>query len=195
MDRERFETLMQALCAAKRVEATEALLMGYWLGCQGLSDSDFTRAAERALRESDFMPSPHELRSLAGEEQVEAKAIHAWATVLRSIGAVGSYQSVDFGPLVNAVVRAMGGWVELCGREGEELREWGRKEFETTYRKLSGSSYLSEMGEHLAGICERTNKALGVGCAPVKLLDAGKTGQLAEANHANASMRTRRDET
>lgn len=178
MDRVRFTTLLQALCAAKRVEATEALQLGYWLGCQGLSDDDFTKAIERALRESNFMPSPHELRALAGEEQIETKAIHAWATVLRSIGAVGSYQSVDFGPLVNAVIRSMGGWVELCGRDSEELREWGRKDFESTYKRLAGSAYLGEMGEHLAGICERTNKALGVASKPVRLLDAKATKDL-----------------
>lgn len=172
MDRDRFTTLLQALCASKRVEATEALLMGYWIGCQGLTDEQFSQAIERALRESNFMPSPHELRGLAGEEQVETRAIHAWATVLRSIGAVGSYQSVDFGPLVNAVVRAMGGWVELCGRDGDELREWGRKDFEATYKRLASSQYLAEMGEHLAGICERTNKALGTPATVVRLLDA-----------------------
>lgn len=172
MDRDRFTMLMQALCAAKRVEATEALLMGYWIGCQGLTDGDFSKAIERALRESNFMPSAHELRGLAGEEQIETKAIHAWATVLRSISAVGSYQSVDFGPLVNAVVRAMGGWVELCGRDGEELREWGRKDFEATYKRLAGSEFLGDMGKHLAGICERSNKALGAPVAVVRLLDA-----------------------
>jgi len=172
MDPVRFDTLMRALCAAKRAEATEALLMGYWMGCKGIPDDEFTKSIERALQETDGMPSPHQLRMLAGEEQVETKAIRAWATVLRSIGAVGSYQSVDFGPLVNAVIRAMGGWVELCGRDSEELREWGRKDFEATYKRLAGSQFLGEMGGHLAGIHERTNKALGCVPDPVKLLDA-----------------------
>lgn len=172
MDKVKFGTLLKALCASKRVEATEALAMGYWIGCAGLTGDQFARAVERALRETDFMPSPHELRQLAGEEQIEAKAIRAWVTVLHSISAVGAYQSVDFGPQVNAVVRAMGGWSELCSRDSEDLREWGRKDFEATYRRLAGSEMLGEMGAHLAGITERTNVALGKASEPVRLLDA-----------------------
>jgi hypothetical protein len=181
MDRARFATLMKALCAAKRIEATEALLMGYWIGCQGLTDEAFAQAIGRSLRETDKMPSPHELRRLGGEEQAETRAIHAWATVLRSISTVGAYQSVDFGPLVNAVVRAMGGWVELCGRNGENLREWGRKDFEATYRRLAGSALIGEMGAHLGGICERTNKALGQAPEIIRLLDAESPGKLLTA--------------
>lgn len=178
MDAERFDTLLRALAAAKGKEATEALLMGYWIGCQGLTDAELTMAIERALRETDGMPSPHRLRELAGEEQVETRAIHAWATVLRSISAVGSYQSVDFGPLVNSVIRAMGGWVALCGRDGEELREWGRKDFEATYKRLAASAYQGEMGAHLAGITEQTNAALGIAAKPVRLLDAKTSFQM-----------------
>lgn len=180
MDRELFVTLMKALCATKRVEATEAFLMGYWIGCAGLSDDDFRKAIERALRETDgFMPSPNELRKMGGEEQVETRAIHAWATVLRAIGSVGSYTSVDFGTLTNAVIRSMGGWVELCNRDSEELREFGRKDFEKTYRSLAGSTYLAEMGEYLPGICERMNKAIGAPSNVVRMLDAKQAPKLA----------------
>lgn len=181
MDVERFKTLLLALAAAKQVEATEAFQMGYWIGCDGLTDDEFTVAIQRAIRETVFMPSPKELRELAGEEQVETRAIHAWATVLRSIGAHGAYQSVDFGPLVNSVIRSMGGWVELCSRDSDDLREWGRKEFEQTYRRLASSAFVEEMGEHLSGICERSNKALATPVNVVRLLDARTPLQLSGA--------------
>lgn len=177
MDKPKFLTLLQALCATKRVEATAALQLGYWIGCNDLTDEQFRQAATRAVRECEFMPSPNELRRLAGEDQVEAMATHAWTQVLKAISAVGSYQSVDFGPLVNAVVRSMGGWVELCGTDGDELRKWGRKDFEATYNRFAGSRFLGEMGEHLAGISERSNKALGVDAKVVKLLDAVVTSR------------------
>lgn len=187
MGKPEFVTLLLALAAQFRVEASEAFITGYWIGCQDLAYDDFAKGVQWALRECDFMPSAHQLRLLSGEESVETKAIHAWTVVLRSMSAVGAYKSVDFGPLVNSVVRAMGGWVELCNQDSEELREWGRKTFEATYKRLATSGVIAEMGAHLSGLCERTNTALGVAAIPVKLLDAALTLALEADEERKAS--------
>ena len=175
MTEEKFQMLIRALAANWRMEPTEALFMGYWLGCEGMTDADLSRAASRALRECSRMPDAHELRKLGGEVQVDTAATLAWSKVLRAISQYGAYKSLDFGPVVNATIRSLGGWVELCSRDSDDLREWGRKDFERTYVRLAQVSMDEEMTGHLPGIVERQNKALGAVEKPIRLLDAVKS--------------------
>ena len=64
-DRRPFAEAMQALCAAFRVECSKPLQYGYWLALQMLTIDEVRGAIEKALPNSEFMPSAAELRRIA----------------------------------------------------------------------------------------------------------------------------------
>ena len=146
-DRDRFLELISALAASFRTEATEPLLMGYWIGLQDMAIEDFERAATKAIATCRFMPVPAELRDLAGTGQAIA-AMDAWQAVIGAMRSVGRYRGVDFGPLVNAVIRNLGGWTRLCNTDSDELHSFTRKDFERVYATMSARPVEHLSGEH-----------------------------------------------
>jgi hypothetical protein len=116
-------------------EMTAALADVYWNALQVLTEAELTRAFARALTECKFFPVPAELLTFAGRgpRDVGADAIEAWGAVRRAIDVHDWNHSVDFGPLVNAVVRNLGGWRELCDLKLPDLDVWARKRFTQTY--------------------------------------------------------------
>ncbi len=95
------------------------------------------------------MPVPAELLTYSGRQprDIGAEATLAWDAVRRAMDALDVYGNPDFGPLVNAVVRNLGGWVYLCEQKLSEL-EWRRKDFERIYRTWAekDSSVLPDGG-------------------------------------------------
>lgn len=66
-DKRHFWEMIQGLASGTRGgEVTTASLKAYWLGLEDLTREQFDTAIKRALRECDFLPSPKELRDLAG---------------------------------------------------------------------------------------------------------------------------------
>lgn len=61
-----FAKIVAALAATFRQECSAALIDGYWMGLDDLTLDVLRRAAAQAIRTSRFMPTPHELRVLAG---------------------------------------------------------------------------------------------------------------------------------
>lgn len=158
-ERDAFETLVEALAATFRVEPTSALKLGYWLGLGDLKLGRVEGAVERAIATCRFMPTPRELRDLAGEESSDQRAILAWNAVKQAIGRVGSYRSVTFDDAtVNAVVRSLGGWIRVCRTDSEELDKWTSKEFQRLYRELSGLPLSGDMTRYLPGIFESSGE-------------------------------------
>lgn len=152
-DKERFSVLVHALSATCNRECDEALLMGYWIGLSDLEWSAFETACKRAIRECKFMPSPAELRQMAGEMTANQRSVLAWSAVERAAGEIGSYRSVDFeDPLINAVIRSMGGWPQLLLRGGHDFDKWARQEFIKAYEALDGVNVGSEECEPLPGL-------------------------------------------
>lgn len=80
-----------------------------------------------------FAPKPADIvRHLVGDTGSLAQA--AWTKVITAIERVGSYESIVFDdPLVMAVVRDMGGWLEL-NRMTNESMPFKQNEFVTRYR-------------------------------------------------------------
>lgn len=158
LDEAQLEPLVMALAATFRVEPSGPLKLGYWLGLRDLELSKIQAAVARAMISCRFMPTPREIRDLAGEVTVEQKAVLAWAAVKRAIRQHGSYRSVDFDdPTVNAAVRSLGGWPRVCGTESEELDKWTSKEFQRLYRELSGLQLNGDMTRYLLGVFEGSN--------------------------------------
>lgn len=161
-DKQTFATLIHALASAFRVEATTALMQGYWLGLEDLAFEDVERAVGQALRSSQRMPAPAELRELAGEMPAAMRAVRAWDALKGAMRRHGAYQSIEFDDrAINAAVRSLGGWQRLCSLESEELDKWTRKDFEKAYLAHLKHGVSDEAGAYLVGVIEATNRFNG----------------------------------
>lgn len=150
-----FEHLMLALGATFRVEVTAALRVGYWMGLRDLPLAAVQEAVAKAMATSRFMPTPRDLRDLAGVMGADQRAILAWNAVKRAIREVGSYRSVDFDdPVVNAAVRSLGGWPRLCGTDSEEMDRFIARDFQRLYRELSALQPHQDLTRYLPGVFE-----------------------------------------
>ena len=194
-DRPKFLSALNSLCAAFRTEPSQPLFDGYWLALQSLPIEAVCRAVGLALGSSRRMPVPAELRELAGEEPAATKAVRAWAAVKDAIARVGAYESVDFGPAVNATIRTLGGWARLCGADSHELDAFIRKDFEKTFLAFNGR-VSEELGRHLAGVFEPQNRLTGHAVRPpvrveieggstAKRLGPSKPAQLTEKGQSH----------
>lgn len=117
--------------------------------------SDVERAATQAVSTCEFMPVPAKIRELAGVggTKVEDRAILAWMAVERAVASLGAYRSVDFDDkIINAAIRAQGGWAALCARSGEDFDIWAKKDFLASYAILVRSGASPEMLAPLQGL-------------------------------------------
>lgn len=111
-------------------------------------------ATKRALRECRFFPSPVELRELAGvggPKVIARQIADAWEAVVQAMRQHDYTTSVDFGPLVNAVIRNLGGWQAACRWTVSEIETWKRKEFGVLYEAFAAGPASALRGEPLAG--------------------------------------------
>lgn len=173
-DRERFLSLLMALAGVFRVDPTEALLEGYWIGCRSMPLEAFSHACARAMESCEHMPRPRELRELAGEVSTPDRAIIAWEAVRKAIRSLGAYKSVRFDdPVTNAAVRNIGGWRELCSLSAEDLESFRRPRFEKAYRALADLPLSPEATGYLSGIHESENAGLAGVETPVHTVRVG----------------------
>jgi hypothetical protein len=137
-----------------RQSVSEVTIEAYAAGLEGMTDEQVLVAGKRAIQSCKFMPTPSELRELAGQGNA-ANAIAAWADVQRAMP-LGSYKSIDFAdPLINAVVRLLGGWPALLDRCGTvDGVKWYRIEFTKLYESLSLSGVDGEVCRPLVGLAE-----------------------------------------
>jgi len=164
MDTKTRETAVKATLALARAfnrTADEALYTAYELGLEGLTSKQINTAAARALQTSKFMPTPAELRELAGEVTPRARAIIAWESVSK-VASSGYYTTVDFDdPVINATVRNIGGWELLTTCEDSaEFESHYRRRFEAAYVALYHHGVSREQAAPLLGYHDRQN-ALG----------------------------------
>lgn len=161
-ERARFALVVNALAALFHREISEAMLHGFWIGLDDLPIEAVERGAARAMRESRFMPTPAELRELAGDVSDADLALLAWSVFERAVVAVGAYKTADFGdPVLNATVRHLGGWEHCCELPTNEFDIWLRKEFLRVYEAFSRTGVSEEAGAPLIGVFDRTNALLG----------------------------------
>jgi hypothetical protein len=146
-------TAVTTLSEAFRQPLTDVAARGYMIGLDDLTHEQVAMAMKRAIRESKFMPSPAELRAFAGAggaRATETVAVEAWEAVRSAMDRHDYTVSVDFGSLVNAVVRNLGGWAWLCDQRLSAL-PFVRKDFERVYALLAATQLESVRGEPLAG--------------------------------------------
>jgi len=161
-DAERFAIVMNALGAAFNRPITPAVLTAYEMGLDGLAIEEIEAAAKRALKTCKFMPTPAELRELAGDAKPEDAALIAWEIATRAVEAIGWYGSVQFeDPAITATIRSLGGWQKFCERCGGEEEKWLRKEFLTTYASYRRTGVSPEAAMPMVGEFERQNRLMG----------------------------------
>ena len=146
-------TAVTTLSETFRQPLTKAGAMGYVIGLDDLTHEQLAVATKRAIREAKFMPTPAELRALAGANEaraLEQAAAEAWEAVRTAMDRHDYTTGVDFGPLVNAVVRNLGGWRWLCDQRLSAL-PFVRKDFERVLWLFAGKPAESLHGEPHAG--------------------------------------------
>ena len=151
-----------ALGLPPRPEVSELLFESYHLGLEGIPVDAIERAAKRALQTCKFMPSPAELRELAGDMLPADRAVRAWAIVERAVHVHGEGPSLDFDdPAVNATIHNMGGWEPFLDRWEVEGKTWLRKDFERVYQSFCRAGVAGRQCGRLVGFNERSNRFHG----------------------------------
>ncbi len=164
-----FETFVSGLTALFELfdrTPSDPLIELYWqaLGSQ-MSETQFSAACAKASRACKYMPKPAELLEFAGiggKLDMSAKKAQAWEAVETAMRLHDYTTPVDFGTLVNACVRNMGGWVRLCDRSVQEL-VWERKRFEELYEAFSLQPFHAINGEPLTGAFPGTPVRVAIG--------------------------------
>lgn len=155
-------TCLGALAEAFGRTVTPATIHAYELGLAGIDAESLQHATAAALRTCKFMPTPAELRELSGEMKPTERSIHAFMALERAVVRVGGYRTVNFDdPILNATVRALGGWDQVCQTTEREWNTFFRNRFMETYRALASSGVSDEQASVLAGIHDETNCILG----------------------------------
>jgi hypothetical protein len=85
--------------------------------------------------------------------------------VERAVKHIGSYQSIVFDdPLIHAVIEAMGGWIELCAMQLDEL-PFKAREFQKRYMGFIQKA-PKRYPKYCCGIAEGENLRLGYKAQP-----------------------------
>ncbi len=102
----------------------------------------------------EWMPKPANIiAKLKGSP--ERSALLAWTEVEEAVSKVGRYETVQFAdPVINAVIRNLGGWISLCDQNLDE--PWTQKEFERRY--LAYSEIGAGLNEPLPGLLRIQNR-------------------------------------
>jgi hypothetical protein len=123
-----------------------------------LDAADIKRAVETALRQSKFMPTPAELRQLAGGLSLADRAQQAWLVAEQAVRVHSSYRTVWFDDaVINATIRSLGGWVTFCTTETSEFDTFVRQRFLATYEALARSGVGKELAGPLPGEFDQQN--------------------------------------
>jgi len=161
-----------------RQPLTETALEAYAIGLEEFPPEAIATLAKRAIRECKFMPSVAELLAFAGQAGplvLAAEIAEAW-TAARWARRVHSYTTgVDFGPLVNAVIRSMGGWLVFCNHNDDALEAFERKKFETAYAAFRARGEQGFMGDPLQGGFPGVERVAIGGKSPAKQIAAPTT--------------------
>lgn len=133
----------------------------YELGLRGLSPEQISIATQLALEHCRFMPPPAELRELI-THRAQDRAVKAWAVFERAVVRIGYLRSVNFDdPIVNATIRALGGWQACCGMPADEFDSFLPKRFQETYCALLRTGISAEQAEPLLGWADQENSKNG----------------------------------
>lgn len=172
-DRQGFYELVANVYAFYRVDCTPFALGVWWEACKPFDANAVKDALNRHAVNPDngqFVPKPADIVKLIGGGTQDG-ALVAWSKVDRAIRSVGPYQSVVFDdPIIHAVIRDMGDWINLCNTDDEEY-PFRAKEFENRYRGYRLRSEIGAYPHRLIGYAEGHNSGHFRVDAPVMIGD------------------------
>ena len=186
-DKQDFVELLTVTAENYEREFSEVMLELWW---KALAKHDL-KAVRRAFTEHiathDWMPRVSQiLRRL--DEKTQKSPLLAWVEVERAICKHGAYETVQFDPVTNAVIRDMGGggdaWPWLCQQNLDE--PWTQKEFERRYGEYQqhGVNYstplqgLVEQNNRLKGYHDHIPEPVLIGDGPVALPEPDRSGEV-----------------
>jgi Domain of unknown function (DUF6475) len=178
VDKTEFGKMMAYLQAGSGAKpATPIQLEVYWDMLGHLPYEVSIQAARLALAESQYpsIPPVGVLLKLAGAAplipKTEDRALMAYAVASRAVQSHGMYRSVDFDdPLINAVIRDMGGWEKFCSCLMEAV-QWRKRDFERGYAACLSYGASGEQCAPLTGIIAMNNGGAGHGLPVVHLIE------------------------
>ncbi len=149
---------------------------------EDLSDDNFMLAISRICGEvKELYPDTNIVALIrqyaagGNKEDLSARAIMAWEAVRVAIQQQGHYQSVSFDdPVIHLCIQALGGWIDLCTTEINEL-VWREKKFKEIYPVFAVNN--QKYPPRLIGQIEKENRLNGYD-SPIELITCGKdTGE------------------
>lgn len=168
LSRDAFDRIMQRLLDVyPNRKLNKHQLETWFLVMRDMTEEQLQAAVLLHIRNGDDWPTPAKLRQNIGlvdpgMADPKQRALVAWPVVKGSIKRVGGHLSVDFDdPLVNATVRALGGWEDLTMKTSDELK-FVMHEFLKTYAAFSITGVSGDQCRPLYGYIDRMN-----GTAPV----------------------------
>lgn len=157
----------------------QAILI-YWQALKHLEIAVVVDAFNRHIVNPDFgqfMPKPADIIKLTSGSILDS-AMMAWSVVLKSIKSIGRYESIVFDDQATmSVIMEMGGWIELCKVEDNEL-PFRASEFQKRYKSYKTMG-RSDTPNKLIGVSEATNQTNGKAIQlPVLVGDKCKARQI-----------------
>jgi hypothetical protein len=172
--REEITKLITMLAEAFGRKASAATFAAYELGLEGIDLASIKLAVSKALRTSQYMPPPSELRELSGEHKPEDRAQVAWLAVGDAMRTHGGYRTITFDDVViNAAVRSVGGWARVCEADPKEFEAHIRRDFMKAYTALCVTGVGEDQAAPLIGIFDRENAVLGYGPHDIRTVVTG----------------------
>ena len=149
------------------------LFKAYELGLRDLTVEQIKTATHQALQSCRFMPAPAELREMVFV-RTEDRSVKAWLAFEAAVGANGYIKTVSFDdPIINATVKALGGWQHCCGMPAAEFDTFLQKRFQDTYCALSRAGVSAEQAAPLVGWFDQQNSRDGFAAQNVIEIDTG----------------------
>ena len=160
---------MLFLSASIGKQIAHETLEAWFLILGDLSPEQLQRGIVETLRTHEFggMPAVGLIRKNASVGMqaigIDDRAVVAWSSVKSAVATHGAYATVDFDdPIINAVIRSLGGWVRICDTpSGEAFDTWLRKDFERCYETLCKTGVEARLAAPVAGIIDTANSATG----------------------------------
>ncbi|HET8689380.1 MAG TPA: DUF6475 domain-containing protein [Methanosarcina sp.] len=155
LNKDLFKSHMGMLFEMYDRQPTRALLDGYYLVLQDMTDDEFKQAIKSILSSRTFasLPKPAEILE-AVKPDTESIAVLIWQDIERAMIKGGVYASLTFEDnVVNSVVESLGGWIHLCKMDTDELK-WVRKDIKKLY---DIHSKRIDHPKHLVGLTEQAN--------------------------------------
>jgi Domain of unknown function (DUF6475) len=182
-----FVPLFSMLCEVYNREWTKMLSSAYFLVLQDLTKEEFEKAIKSVLagRKYSTMPLPADFLEAANGNPEEV-AIIALNFVIKAIGRVGIYQSVDFQDAkIHATIEAMGGWQKICLLTHDEWK-FASKEFVSTFKALLNRNV--NPAQILVGQCDQHNIFRGVISSPQDVVVVENELYSQVANHSKPAL-------